>query len=181
MTTAPDDLADISPEDIEAALEKRTLLESWSKLLDSIDEVRTQHLGPQEASRILKNWPPLKTQELDKYLTKYYDYMTAMREILRIEIEGDPSALENISDDAVDNKGHYLNLLLQWQLQLDRWGEEWLCTAKDAHISLAALAETQNFFFGSTGILQHLDSIQFEFTEEDQNMLADILIESKEA
>lgn len=172
---------DFGPTPSEIPPPDRTLLESWSKLLDSIEGVRAEKLTPQDASRILRNWPPVKTQELTRYQDLYYSYLTEMREILRIEIDSDPKCLENTDDDAVDNKGHYLNLLLLWQLQINQWGRDWDSDDDYAHIEMAAMAEAQQFFFGANGLLQHLDSIQFEMTEEDSNMLADALIEAEGA
>lgn len=152
-----------------------TLLETWRELLKSIDTTRDEPIGPAEASRILQKWPNLKVQELSLHKAWFYDYLSTMHSILLLELAQDPAALQHIEDDAVDNHHHYLNLIMQWQLQLQHWTSSWDSDAKDAHITMAALAETQQFFFGPNGMSNHLDQIQFEFTEDDATLVAEAL------
>lgn len=166
---------------VEAALEAPsiTLLATWQELLSNIEAVEAEKIHPQEASRIIRGWPNLKVQELSKYNKLYYSYMRDLRATLTAEIESDPGCLGNIENDAVDNKLRYLNLLMNWQVQLELWSQEWNSDAKDAHISMAALAEAMGFIFGPQGMAHHLDSIQFEFTEEDAELVANAVLEAK--
>jgi hypothetical protein len=180
MTTIPEVEEVQSPEE-PTGKAVRTLLEVWRELLSSIEIVKGYKVGPAEASKVLRNWPSLKVQELTRYHELFYDYMTSVRNILTLEIESDPQCLQNVDDDGIDNSAHYLNLILQWQLQMDQWSYEWDCDAEDAHVRMASLAEAQAFVFGPEGMAQHLDHIDFDFSEEDSNMVADALVAAKEA
>lgn len=181
VTPEIDELLGLNGAEPEPEVEKHTLLELWRAVLSNIESSQAEPITPQEASRVLKSWPNLKVQELVEYHTKFYGLMTVMREILHIEIASDPECLKRTEDDAVDNRAHYLNLIMLWQLQIQEWGNEWVCTDDDAHLTMAALAEVQQFFFGQNGLLNHLDSIQFEMTEEDSDLLAETLLQSREA
>jgi hypothetical protein len=154
-----------------AAAPTRTLLETWRELLSSIEPSAAERMTPQTASRISAAWPQVKIQETPRYNELYHDYLTDLREILLAEIEGHPEALKRIEKDGEENAEHYLNLLLLWQQQVAVWQHEWDAAGDEAHIELAAMADAQGFFLGATGIVNHLDSIGFEFNAEDSAAL----------
>ncbi len=157
-----------------------TLLEIWREVLSNVEGSKAEKVTPIIANRIVGSWPKLSIQDTPAYHVLYHDFLLAARDILEAEIKSDPEALNNTEDDAVENRQHYLNLLLEWQVEIMRWEAEWDAAADDAHISLAAIADAAAFITGQNGLLNHLSSINFEFTDADQQDLADLLTAAKE-
>lgn len=158
----------------EAAAEapKRTLLATWANLLGNIEASDAARVEPRVALRVISAWPQLTLQEVPEYFRRYHSRLAEMREVLTVEIETAPQALERVEDDAEENKAHYLNLLAQWQILALSWEMEWDITAEDAHIELASFADAANYVIGDSGIVGHLDAIQFQYTEDDQATVA---------
>ena len=154
-----------TPERPEA--EPHTLLEIWAAVLSNIEHVEAQPVSMQMAARITSVYPQIKVQECGLYMTCYHSALRELRSILLDEIESDPDCFKYAEDDAVKNRHHYLNLLTQWQLQVQQWDKEWDCTELEAHIWLAAYADAGTFVLGKEGLVAHLDQINFEFTDED--------------
>lgn len=157
----------------------RTLLEVWRELLRPARENSVQPISLQWAVRLKQEYPHLTFAELDKVRVGYFARLDELVQILHYEIESDPDALTRdvLEDDQQYNAHHYKNLLMLWQEAFILWESEWSATSKTAAIDAAVIAEVHKMILGPNSLVGHLDSISFEFTEADQQVLADALSE----
>lgn len=191
-------MTDVTPEltaqdetDLQALLDnpapsKRTLLEIWSHLLDNLEPERLLPITPDFAARVVQSWPQMKIQDVKDYRDSYHSFMEQMRSVVRTVIAAaDPEALEatgiDEDSDAVVNRAHYIEILLEWQLLIGRWERDWDSEAVDAHITLAAIADASVFFLGQTGLVAHLSEIGLVFQDEDREEMTKRLVEAREA
>lgn len=167
----PDETPEIEPH--------RTLLEVWRELLKPARDHADEPIGLNWAVRLKGLYPHLTFAELDQVRAGYFTRLNQLVDILHYEIESDPDCLgrDTIEDDATDNAHHYRSLLLLWQQAILVWESEWLATDDNAAIDAAVIAEVHKMFFGPMGIIAHLDSINFQFTEDDQEELGKALTE----
>ena len=174
----PDDLSSLNHE----AAEYRTLLELWQEVLSNAPAQAKDKVDPGWAVKISSQYEQLKLQEMELYRDAFYSKVVQLWEILKQEIDTDPRAFthENAEDDAMLNRYHYLNVLFTWQLAVQQWEIDWMCTDDDAHIQIAAMSEVFKMFFGPTGLTQWLDNIPFTFTSDDQEELMKLLAEARE-
>jgi hypothetical protein len=168
------------PEDLQKEVDREldqnpvlthTILEVWASVLSNIEANEGEHISPRYANSIVSNWTRLSFQDVSAYTRQYFTYLKALRDLLTAEIEKDPAALENVENDAEDNRGHYLELIGAWQEQIELWEQGWDSDAPDSHIVLAALADATSFFVGAQGLVEHLSQINFQFTDEDREAL----------
>jgi hypothetical protein len=177
--TSPEELPELPKElqeEVDAALctapeLTHTVLEVWASVLSNIESNEGEHISPRYANSIVSNWPKLTFQEVKAYTLQYFAYLKALRELLSEVIAQNPSALENVENDAEDNREHYLELIGGWQELIERWELAWESTDPDSHVTLAALADATSFFVGSQGLVEHLSQIGFQFTDEDREAL----------
>lgn len=160
-----------APDAEETGVTQRSLLEVWQAVFAELENARDAHIDPENATRILRAWPMLKIQEIARYTELYYDHLVELRETLANEIAEAEEAGEPIfehvgEEDGKKNAQHYLNLLTDWQVQVQGWSLDWESTDPEAHIRVAALADAQNFVLGQQGLIMHLDQIGFEFDDE---------------
>lgn len=148
-----------------------TILEIWQSVLSNIEANEDEHISPRYANSIVSSWPRLNFQEVKGYTKQYFTFLKGLREILTEEIDKDPSALENVENDAEDNREHYLELIGAWQAQIEIWELAWDSDDHGSHVTLAALADATSFFVGSQGLVEHLSQINFQFTDEDREAL----------
>jgi uncharacterized protein with von Willebrand factor type A (vWA) domain len=148
-----------------------TVLEIWASVLSNIEANEGEHISPRYANSIVSNWPRLSFQEVSAYTRQYFTYLKALREQLTEVIAQNPSALENVENDAEANREHYLELIGGWQEQIEIWELNWDSDDHGSHISLAALADATSFFVGAQGLVEHLTQIGFQFTDEDREAL----------
>jgi hypothetical protein len=148
-----------------------TILEVWASVLSNIEANEGEHISPRYANSIVSNWPRLSFQDVSAYTHQYFAYLKALRELVTEVIAQNPSALENVEDDAEANREYYLELIGGWQELIERWELAWDSDAPDSHVILAALADATSFFVGSQGLVEHLSQINFQFTDEDREAL----------
>lgn len=159
----------------EAGEQKRTVLATWRELLRSIDTERAAKVSPALARRIIGTWTEVSTEEVPRFLEVYYDYLAdyhgELLEVLRLY----PDAVDAVRGDGDVNRDAYLELLFRWQRTAIKHDLEWDVTARGARFSLGAMLDAANFFVSGNGIVQHLSSINFVLTHEDNEaMLARI-------
>lgn len=181
----PADLADLETLGLDADGEeiptptKRTLLELWNEIFSSLEANEAEKIDPATASRVISAWPQMKIQEVARYHEIYYARLRELRTILHILIEAHPKALENTEDDAEKNGDLYTELLIDWQVCIQEWQQEWTCTDAEAHIQLAAEADALNFTVGAHGLANHLSEIGFDFSDERQAQIVEALEDAK--
>lgn len=155
-----------------------TVLEAWRAVLRPALTLRTtEKVSPQYATKMIQSYPELTYVLTEEVRVRYYEKLVVLMKILDDVIDSDDECLNQATavEDVAENSEHYRQLILDWNLQFLKWELEWSCGDDDAAIEIAALAEAHKMFFGDRGLLPHLESIQFQYTEADQQALADAL------
>lgn len=158
------------------------ILEVWKEVLAPAQSMRDDYITPMYANRIIGTYPEITFKDMPRVQSSYFDKIEELRQILLAEIESDPDCLTYTSaeEDLANNAQHYKALLFDWQIRIVEWEREWLCTNDDAAVELAAIGEIFKMFFGDMGLTAHLSSIQFNFSESDQEELIELLNAAKE-
>lgn len=156
-------------------IQPRTLLEVWQFLLGGIEEAAAQRPRMQNALAIVRKWPSLRYQDVKQYHQLFHDWMKVYRSVLTQIIEETPEALDHIEDDAEFNRDRYLKILYDWQEIALLSDLNWDSDDVDSHIQLAAAVDASAFFLSDTGIVNHLDRINFEVTDEEAEALTEKL------
>lgn len=185
LAIVPDgEISDADPANLieeAAAAPYHTLLEVWRETLKHAAGELEKKVTPSWAMRITSMYKQLTIQEMDTFKVLYFSKIDALFQFVLIEIasDGDSLSYDSAEEDREENRSHYLELLLQWQVKLLEWELDWKCTDADAHIEVAAISEVHKMFFGETGLSGHLDAIGFQFEEADQQVISDKLEEMR--
>ena len=157
----------------EADTPYHSVLEVWSKVLEPIESQKAARITPQWALRIASNYQDVTLQDIPAFRDSYFDKLLVLRNILDAEVATNKNALKvaNPDEDLAENRGHYLNLLLLWQSQILQWELEWRPEDSDSAIQLAAMGEAHKMFLGEQGLLPFLESINFDPTEDEQQLI----------
>ena len=161
----------------------RTLLEIWGVILEpaGAGKVRDEPISPQWATKMVITYPGIGFRDVTAIHYRVFDLAGELATILAEEVASDDECLKKASaeEDAQENAGHYRSLLAGWQIHLLRRELAWSPDDDDAAVRLAVLSEVQQMFLGATGLVAHLDSIGFQFTEADQQALSEQLIDAR--
>jgi hypothetical protein len=160
-----------------------TILRVWLEILLPAKEEKLKNVTPQWANRIVSNYQGIRFADMDLFRDLYFAKVLTLADILADEIDSDEECL-NVSSPAEDstlNHHHYLTVLFNWQQRFLLWELAWRTTDPDAAVELAALSEVHKMFFAEQGLTSLLDQINFEFTDEHRQMLADLLQETKDS
>lgn len=172
----PDDASELTPEDPGPY---RTLLEIWRAVLEPAAEgdMRKDPISPQWATKMVTTYPGIGYAEVEAIHHGVFDMAADLAKLLDEEIASDDECLKKAAaqEDREENAVHYRNMLAGWQIHLLTEELMWHPSDKNAAIKIAVLSEVQQMFLGQTGLVAHLDSIGFLFTDEDQAELAERL------
>lgn len=159
----------------------RPILFIWREVLRNAHREKDSKVGPSYASRIVQSYAGVGFGAVELVKDLFFEHVLQLLSILEAEIDGDEDCLTYTTpqEDREHNGHHYKNLLLVWQQAILSWELDWETTDPDAGARLAAISETHQMFFGQTGLTAHLDNIRLEFTEADQQLLAEALEEMK--
>lgn len=176
--------AELTVEDILAEAEDtdyHTILQVWTAVLKSSEDVRTERITPQWANRIINAHAQILFEDMPHFRDLYYDKIDQLREVLQAEIDTDDECLNYASpeEDVEHNSIHYLNVIINWQKVILSWELDWDCTHVDAPLELASIVEVHKMFFDQTGLTSLLDNIKFEFSDEHRELLTLELEEMK--
>lgn len=175
-TTTPE-LTDEDLAAIQASLDEgsngltHSVLAVWRELFSNIPKVSQERVTPGLAMNIVSTWPKISVQETPIYHKLYHVYLAEAAELVEQALPEDEekqaAALAYTGeDDARENEAIYLEILLQWQLQLMQWEAKWDATEEYAHIRAAVIADVHKFLLSATGIVEHLSAINFKYTDE---------------
>lgn len=172
---------DILDEKTKAAY--HSILELWREVIKPAREMLGSRVTPQWATRMVQGYPEITYGDCPALADLYYSRIMVLHDILLLEIESDAECLNvtNATDDVQENGHHYVNLLIEWQKQFLQWELEWDTASPSAAIEVAALSEVHKMFFDQQGITGLLDQINFEFTDDDRQILSDALQELMDA
>lgn len=177
----PDDLSDLGEAQPQAPY--RTLLEVWRAVLEPArtGEMRSEPISPQWATKMVTTYPGIGFGDVEAIHHGVFDLAGMLAALLDDEVATDDEALKKASaaEDAEENAGHYRYMLAAWQTTLLQEELNWRPSADDAAVQLAVLSEVQQMFLGETGLVAHLDTIGFQFTEEDRDELGQHLIATR--
>ena len=157
------------------APQKHTLLETWREVLSNIEVLENNKLSMREAGQLLQQFPFLIISDLRRYPALYWSKMKEMRAIVLAEIESDPDAITKAETDAVDNKHHYLNVLVGWQRLVRQWEDAWDVHQSLPDLEFIAIAQVHAFFLSQNGLIAHLSEIEMEFSQEDARTVAEAI------
>jgi hypothetical protein len=159
-----------------------TLLEVWRAVLGPAREaLRSDPITPQWAVRMVNTYPQVTFRDTPAINTMFLVIVGELSQILDEEIASDDQCLKwgSAEEDRENNSQHYKDLLTDWQVHMLRRELEWDPRDEDAAVMLAAMSEVHNMFFGEKGLVAHLESIKFEFTEDDQEELGQALVAAR--
>jgi hypothetical protein len=155
--------------------EHRTLLEVWREVLRPARDgtMRSIPVTPQWATRIVASYEGIGYADTVEVNQRLLDMVEELGVILDEVIEADDDCLAHTTAeaDATENAENYRTLLLRWQGLFLTREVEWNALWPDAAVALAAMSEAHKMFFGEVGLVAHLDSIKFPFTESDQQKM----------
>jgi hypothetical protein len=175
----PDDVSELTDGGHEA-LPYRSLLEIWRAVIQPAvsGEMRKDPISPQWATKMVTTYPGISFADVDGIHHGVFDLAAELGALLDEEIASDDECLKVVSaeEDVERNSGHYRNMLIAWQVHLMLIELNWKPSDKRAAVQLAVLSEVQQMFLGQTGLVAHLDTIGFQYTDEDQAELADHLM-----
>ena len=160
------------------------VLKVWKEVLAVAERERATSISPQWASKIVGSYVGLSFADCLEVHERYFDKLIQLRDILYMEIDGDPDCLTYTTpeEDAAENSHHYKNVLTLWQMAVLQWELDWDCADPMAAGELAAISEVHKIFFGNAaqpGMTAYLDNIGFQFTDADQQEMVEALEELK--
>lgn len=161
----------------------RSILEVWSKLFEPLEEMRKDPVTPNWAIRITSHYGNIELREMENFRDRYFHVALEMAAILQATIDANEDCLKVYSaeEDRDLNGGLYFQVLVDWQLNLLQHELEWDCISKSAGVDIAVMGEIHNLLFGDMGLAGHLNSINYELSDDDQQNMAQALNEAREA
>ena len=159
-----------------------TILEVWREVLAPAMAEAGKRVTPAWANSIVTRYPEITFADMEAFRDLYFNRIEELRQLLLEEIRTDEDCLTYSSpeEDRAENAQHYRNMLRVWQQAILAWELGWNCKDPKAGVDMGALAEVHKMFFGETGLVAYLDNIKFEFSEDDQRELAEVLNQQRE-
>ena len=157
--------------------EYHTILQVWREVLKNARTEQHKKVTPQWANRIVTSYRGIEFQDMNLFRNRYFTKVLVLLDILEEEIETDEQCLTYTSaeEDVQFNSNHYLHVLTNWQVQFLQWELHWDCSALDAATELASLSEVHRMFFADQALTTLLDSIGFQYTDENRTELVEQL------
>lgn len=147
---------------------KRSLLEVWRELLSNIEQVRAAPIPVLIAHKTVTTWPKLSYQDTAVYHDMYHGILLSVRDVLDKEISEHENCLQWVGTEDLEHNGKiYKALLIQWNLMFDDLERTWRAEDPLSHIQVVAMVEARAFVFTDTGMVGHLGTLGFEWSNED--------------
>lgn len=145
-----------------------SLLRVWSELLSNLEAEAELSIPMGPAGQLTAIWPKLAFQDLDTYSDLYYSYLLEARDVLHEIIQDNPGCMDfEGEEDAEQNRRHYRQLVVDWNVLLDRREMAWRASDPDSHISYAALVDARRFLFDREGLAGHLEARGITFATDE--------------
>jgi hypothetical protein len=166
----------------DGVVEYHAILQVWQEVLESSKMVRQERITPQWALRVVTTHADVHFSDMTDYRDLYYQSIDELADALRTEIETDDECLKITTpeEDAERNTFHYLNVIISWQKIILTWELDWDVDDIDAPVRLAVISDVHKMFFGEVGLTSLLDQINFDFSEDSQDLLRAELEELKQ-
>lgn len=177
----PDDLSEL--DSTQEPKPYRTLLEIWRAVLEPAREVSNDPISPQWATKMVSTYPEVRYADVERIHHGVFSVAAELAALLDEVIASDDESLKKLDEkeDAEQNAALYRRILIDWQVFFVEREARWTPSHPDAAVELAILSEVQQMFLGQTGLVAHLDSIGFQYTEADQQELTEALVAAKAA
>ena len=181
IVAAIEEPEDLQPEpEVPDAPPYHTMLEVWRAVLDPARHgpLRTEPITPQWATSIVATYAGVSFADTVAVRDQIHDMIDRLGAALDEEIASDPECLTRTTPelDATENAHHYRSLLRKWQTEFLIAELAWVPTDPYAAVQLAVLSEVHKMFFGDNSLTAHLETIKFQFTEDDQRELHQALL-----
>jgi hypothetical protein len=171
MTETPlseQDMLDLEALGETAEPTQRTILAIWKELLSNVEASGQEKVTPGLAVRIVRTWTFLTFQDTPTYHTLYHTHLKRLRGFLHEALEEHPNATQFVGDeDYENNRQIYIDLLARWNFELDEMESRWDASSPTAGILLAVIADLRVFIMSAEGLAGHLDTINFQLTEDE--------------
>lgn len=157
----------------------RTLLEVWTILLQDGLATREAPIQMQDALAIINRHPFVPMSDLHVYNDTLYDLVQEALDSVVAIVHDNPECLDNTGEDedsdAVKNHGLYLTVIVDWNTLLLKHVKAWTHTMENAEARLAGHVDASNMLIGSQGLLNHLDQIKFQYSDEDRDRVNSLI------
>lgn len=162
-----------------ADMKYNPVLRIWQEILSERNRKHGARVTIPWANAICGKYQGMTFALMPSFVALYFDFMARLVDVLEVEISTDPDCLKRhtVDEDLEENAGHYKALLTDWQKTILAAELAWDPVHAEAPAYVAALGEISQFFFGEVGLTGHLGAVGFDFTDEDQQALADTLNE----
>lgn len=153
------------------------ILHVWKVVLEPAHEEAKAKVTPQYANRIISSYRDISFGDMIAFRDLFYAKIIELEEILLQVIDSDEKCLsyDSPEEDKEKNSHHYRKVLLEWQRRFMEWELAWDTLSPTAALEMAAISEVHNFCFSATGLTAQLQNIQFEYTEQHQAEVAEVL------
>ena len=166
------ELDDTEPTEEAKTTKEVTVLEAWYELLSNVAPAAKEPIRMAMVIPVLGRFPYLDVAEADTHFKCFYEILENAHQALMFEIASDPECLKNGVNDAEDNHGHYLNVIISWSKVLREYEDGWDVKDLDAAPKLTAGIAATEYLIGEQGLLAHLGTIGFNYNEGDFEMVA---------
>lgn len=150
----------------EDAPAERSLLTIWDEILKAGRRVGSDPIPMFVAAKVVASWPKLSYQDTVRYHELYHELLGTLHAALVEVIRTNPDAVNFVGlADAEENRELYIGLLVEWNLLLDDFEQNWSAASSQSHIEVAAVVDVRGFVFSDTGLAGHLGAIGFQLED----------------
>lgn len=150
---------------------EHTLLKVWQDVLSNGVKLSSDKASMAEAVRLVSMYDFLEFHDVETHRAMFYRFIEDARLIIDNIIEENPDALKNVEDDATENRELYLDVILQWSKLFYEAEQAFDSDSSNAAAAASSYLDAQAFLLGGKGLIQHLETIGFEYDEEDAELI----------
>lgn len=151
---------------------KNSILTIWDSVLENARKLKDQRMTMKEAQALLEKYGWMSLSDLPGYMKVFTDILVDAHEVVRQEILTDPEAVHRLEEkDAEHNKGHYMNILIGWNMLLRVATDDWDPSQPDAAARMAGVTGAAELLVGSMGITSLMGPAGIIFDEEDHKLM----------
>lgn len=159
-----------------------SVLEVWKNVLDNVDDDAANKPTFHQGLRLINTYRDVHYKDIPLLLTLWREKVSAMRDIVAEAIEIGDLEVANEAEDRTVNDAAYRQIITEVEKLSADWEDRFDFTHPDAAIEAASIPEAYQVFHGNQhnpGLVAHLATIGFQFTQEDQEALVELLAEHR--
>ena len=171
------------PEELQDAVSselKYATIEVWEKVLGAARGAFGVPVSLYQAREIISGRPRLDYGDVQHFHNLYHGVMAdAADEVLEV-IQGHPGCTEFIGEaDGKENRELSLEVLARWTKVLMSYEGEWSPADDDAAVQAEAFGTAREVLFGKLGLIQHLNAINVNISNDEFEAACDAMREEK--